>query len=636
MILALSVFGVSSALACGPFYPHSLLSSGSGALLTGPYADFGRELDRVDVAVPAGVVGNNTGRDAAEAAYAEQELGKSQPALEAVARFRRDLERVKQGRGTVPAVPDGLPEAWREYFEGVRLLALKDTEAALERFHHVLEMPPEESRSRGLWALHNVAVMERNPKVADAARQRVVAGQADLLGVTASAIGWDARALWDLGQPVEAIEGYVVQHKAGDPTAEPSLRWLLPQVLADSALRDAVAANPQATTVMMAWMAAGGGSDQERADWLDAAKVDVGDPMLRAWVAWLSRDMAELDAALGRAPDSAMRRWLMARQAMLSGDLGRALELLGRADFDANETWTCAWYSRGDWDGPVDVRPAGETASERGALLLSTGENVQALRAFAEAGHWFDTAYVAERVVDVDTLKAQVDGDLLPLLPEDQREQLRSLLGRRLFRAGRLDEARTYLSGDLAQKVVRYGELVASGTAPDLWEAAKLLRFDGMELSGTELGPDFGWSGGGLPPIGFREVVGEGELHSPTAVEKTLSAEHAPRPDDRFHYRYQAAELAWQAAERIPKGHPEAPRVLCQAGRWLMHRDPDAADRFYKEMVWRGWGTPLGQTADLLRWFPDAEMCALETVTVDDAPDWWGWLGEQWKGLTGG
>jgi len=72
----------------------------------------------------------------------------------------------------------------------------------------------------------------------------------------------------------------------------------------------------------------------------------------------------------------------------------------------------------------------------------------------------------------------------------------------------------------------------------------------------------------------------------------------------RWHYRYIAADLAWEAARLMPDDSPETADVLCEAGGWLKDRDPKAADRFYKALVRRCTQTPLGQAADEKRWFP--------------------------------
>jgi len=633
MLSMLPVVAVSTAVACGPFFPHTLLGSGPGAMLSGPYGDFGHELRRVELRVPPGVVGNATLRSAAELDDARRELGPDHPALPALEAFRHDLDFHRRGRGPVPDVPAGLPDAWSFYLTGVRALALGNEDDAVAHFQRVWAMPAAESGSRGIWAGHTLAWMHRSPGDFAAVRQRVADGLPDTLGVTGSGVGWEARWAWDAGKPVEAIHGYLVQHRAGDPGAVASLRWVFPQVLDDAELRAAVAADPSAATALTAWMVAGGGSEQQRADWLEDLPDNSVPADLRAWVAWLNRDMARLAASLDSAPDTPMVRWLKARQAMLAGDLDAAESLLARAAFAEDEVWQCAWTSRGDWEGMTELSPARETASERGALLLRQGDDVGALRAFAQAGHWFDTAHVAERVVDTAVLRAQVDTDLLPLLPERQQAEMRVLLGRRLFREGDYAAAATYFEPEQAARVRHYQALLEAGTAPALWEAARLMRFEGIDLAGTELDPDFAWASGSLPAWTLRGRADTDPILGLTDREASRIEATAPAPDARFHYRYVAADLAWQAAERIPEGHPEAPRVLCQAGRWLMHRDPSAADRYYKEMVWRAWGTPLGNTADALRWFPDSASCELEDVTVDSPPPRFGWLSAWWDSL---
>jgi hypothetical protein len=72
----------------------------------------------------------------------------------------------------------------------------------------------------------------------------------------------------------------------------------------------------------------------------------------------------------------------------------------------------------------------------------------------------------------------------------------------------------------------------------------------------------------------------------------------------RFHYRYQAAFLAWEAAKLMPDDSNETAFVLWQAGEWLKQRDPITADGFYKTLVRRCRRTEIGTAADRLRWFP--------------------------------
>lgn len=79
---------------------------------------------------------------------------------------------------------------------------------------------------------------------------------------------------------------------------------------------------------------------------------------------------------------------------------------------------------------------------------------------------------------------------------------------------------------------------------------------------------------------------------------------HAVRPDKRFHYRYIAADLAWDAAQLMPNQADQTAEVLCLAGNWLRDRDDQAAERFYQALVRRCSKTQIGLEAERIRWFP--------------------------------
>jgi hypothetical protein len=144
-----------------------------------------------------------------------------------------------------------------------------------------------------------------------------------------------------------------------------------------------------------------------------------------------------------------------------------------------------------------------------------------------------------------------------------------------------------------------------------------------MELVGTELEPDWrvwdgvfslsGASGYRLsesPEEVYFEVNGP-ELPealmaaiSASEDEKRRAAINVPNPDQRFHYRWKAADLMWECAYYLPNDNVETMRALWQGGVWIKNRDPQSADRFYKALVWRNWNMPYAQRADKLRWFP--------------------------------
>jgi hypothetical protein len=199
--------------------------------------------------------------------------------------------------------------------------------------------------------------------------------------------------------------------------------------------------------------------------------------------------------------------------------------------------------------------------------------------------------------------------------PRQVREQVRYLLGRRLARMIRGNEAREYIPAEwLPQFEALIKELTIGwdeSASPDqraqaLFSAAFIARTNGMELLGTEVEPDWHIYGGefeGGVSASTRTNDTFKFLHA-SSDELRRAAQHNTDPELRFHYRYQAAFLAWEAAKLLPNNSDETARVLCTAGSWLKGRDPETADIFYKALVKRCRKTAIGEQADRMRWFP--------------------------------
>jgi len=256
---------------------------------------------------------------------------------------------------------------------------------------------------------------------------------------------------------------------------------------------------------------------------------------------------------------------------------------------------------------------------------------------------------------------------LMDLLGRDSQERqrrpteadvVRYMVARRLARAGRWAEAIAYFPADHAGIAKQLSAAIEAGMAgqppkseqkywewvigrkpravvdraraSDLHIAAKLAREHGMELLGTEVQPDWRMFGGLFALPGFyggrarwegpevpkyRSGYEPAPEKLPEELTRVLSAsedelrrvrESAPTPDKRFHYRYTAADLMWQAAQLLPNDDIETMRALYTGGQYLAKRDPVAANKFYRALVWRNLNMPYAQTADTLRWFPEA------------------------------
>lgn len=248
---------------------------------------------------------------------------------------------------------------------------------------------------------------------------------------------------------------------------------------------------------------------------------------------------------------------------------------------------------------------------------------------FLDGEHWQDAAYIAERVMTTAELRAFVDREVAPLyhwrdsdrsramrVAGTQAEDLRHLLARRLAREGRFEEALFYTPAEHRSEMQKLSDALRAGRDPRrsdearakaLWQAARLMRSHGLELVGTEVGPDCAHADGDVnqgDPVASRTSDPYATILQPSDDEITRALASAPTESSRFHYRFLAANLGWEAAALMPDDSPETAAVLCEAGSWIKAASPKKADRFYKALVRRCGDTALGREADRKRWFP--------------------------------
>lgn len=305
-----------------------------------------------------------------------------------------------------------------------------------------------------------------------------------------------------------------------------------------------------------------------------------------------------------------------------------------------------------------------------GVLLLGRNGFVDAMDVFARGGHLPDAGYIADCVLTVEELGSYLDKhEADPALRESRRivmwtnskspyDYLAHIYARRLARNGAWPHAKQYYPGDavsphrptartpndayrlteLAERIIALDTI--GGTRDERAEAqiekAILVRERGMELMGTECGPDWNLVDGQLatylqsmypPPrirrsSDVRRFAREDERPADTLrrwggvstdtlmlldaseLEVQRFESSRPNPDRTFHYRYVAADLMWNAAAMLPDNDPRTAEALWRGGTWLKDRDTKEADRFYKALVRRCRKLPIGQKADTMRWFP--------------------------------
>ncbi|HEX3125752.1 MAG TPA: hypothetical protein VH394_00325 [Thermoanaerobaculia bacterium] len=593
--------------------------------------------------------------------------------LEAQTRFREELEtrratikdlfwfsRAKEQPAAAAAagqpLPPGLPREFALYLDGASAYHDGRLDAAALAWNQLLRLPPDQRHFRSTWAAFMIgkALLYRDPARAAASfrltRDLVAEGFADSLGLAASSLGWEAMAEAGQGRHDRALLLYQRQRETGDPTAFNSLLIASAEALAagPEAL-SRVAADPEARALLTAYVVSRAPEDAE--SWLKALEAagvkNEANADRIAWAAYLAGDFEQAAAWLDRAQESTpIARWIRARLLLRDGRLDEARELLAGVARDLPQTGMSLdeafWFASGS--GEILAAPQ-RAAGEEAALRVTQKDFTGALDELLRAGYWTDAAYLAEQVLSADELKTYVDatwpadlaaryeppqaGDWETMLaggytappPERLARDLRHLLGRRLAREGRLREAPAYLPAEARPTLESLAAHLAAGRdkhrsatarSSDLFQAACLLRHQGMEVTGTEAAPDWTLVAGEYDLGGyFGDARGVNRIFVQTPEETARVEKNRAVPWKRFHYRYRAADLAWEAAKLLPRGDEKA-EILATAGNWIQRRDPEAADRFYKELVRCCRSTDLGREADELRWFPEAYACPAE------------------------
>jgi hypothetical protein len=564
-------------------------------------------------------------------------------------------------------VPLGLPGEIEDYLRGAIAYHRGSLIQARAHWERLLDRPAAQRRNRSVWAAFMLgkASLKDDPEVAIRwfERTRELAANdllPDPLGLAAASLGWQARAELNLDRPARALPLYYLQMKTGDPTAVASMRRVAAKALDDPKALKEIASSDDARPIMTAYVV----SRWDRKDydgpldpaparkWLEAIKEanarNVFDAERLAWVAYRAGDFAAAEEWLKRAPgDKAMTHWIQGRLLLRAGKLEEAkaaLMLAGRhAPPDAGPEDELFRAYENQVQPPVKPHAAGET----GATHLAQGEYERALYFLLDGGYWSDSAYIAERVLTTDEAASYVNGSwpvkLASHRPEEYGDRwtmlfagmvspskervaydLRYLVGRRLVREGRYEEAEKFLPTSLGKQVRTLARSMAEGRDPQrpaeersrsLFRAACVLRYQGLELSGTELEPDWFLYEGQFenPPFAQARAKGAFTRLGPTKDEVARASKTRVAPFKRFHYRYRGMELAKEAADLLPDGMEKA-RILATAGNWIEGRDPKAAQPFLDALLSCCGETEIGERAKRVNAIPNVpDACEAET-----------------------
>ena len=551
-------------------------------------------------------------------------------------------------------VPEGLPGEFADYLRGAIAYRQNQPEAARQVWQALLQRPADQRRNRSTWAAYMLgrSFLAENPVEArrwfQQARDLAKAGYADRLGLAAASLSWEAQIDLQQEHYAPALEGFRAQLEAGDPSAPTSLLLAARRTVAKASpeARAECAKNPTARRLVTAYLLSASllkDNPNTHAAWLDSFKAVDAPAEDADRLAWAAYQIGQFDVARGwlvKAPAQApIAQWLRAKLLLRDGKVAEALPLI--ADAAAHFPRAPEFVISQDQLGDTEIFDARRAQAEIGAVQLGRGEYVAALDTLLHSvggaddhpgysdnvdymdpnRYWPDAAYIAEQVLTLAELKEFVDRrwpNPVPLPAEGKSPgvdaKMRYLLARRLARQGKLEAAAPYYPSDQQDNFRRYTEALRRGNnlnmarpqrAEALWAVAQQTREQGMELLGTESDPDWASEGGSFD-LGTTSADRPKEGVNRAAPEElTRAASHRPTPDQRFHYRYHAADLAWKAAQLMPDQSDQTALALASGGNWIKNHDPKGADRFYKALVQRCGKTSLGKQAAVKHWLPE-------------------------------
>lgn len=556
--------------------------------------------------------------------------------------------------GAIPVMPDELQE-FKLYREGVAAVYTRGYNYELpEAWKKLLELPPEKRHFRTTWVYFMMGNITKDAKYYQACRDAARAGFADTAGL--------ARASYinEFRYSVSKVKKLHIWAEAlkNDPQLDLfddeylGRMWFLNinekefrEMLADPLGREFMAVLGYCTRKpfddlarqykfrnadIIAFQFYRKGKTAETAEWLSHMEK----PTLLS--VYLEACLARIDGKLSLAA-AKLHTWL---EMVKNADPLEGRELVFRRGHEGDE--------------PLELDVYG---------IL--GNTMVMRRDFVEAAEFFyraeqmesDIATIAERYLSMDELvkfteyvskDAPYNGcsDVNPKVEIAQK--VRHLTARRAFREGRMDIAQKYIPKELLPYLDMYLRNLAKSKdkncsgderALALYNAAKIMRFSGMDLCGTEIEPDnyrfngdyyahhepnkckkckydpvMGrWTLCSQQPGGFRSA--RPGVDGFNAVKDYSTVQW----NQRWHYRYNACKMALAAGQMAQDKELKA-LIYYFGGEILRRQSPAEADVFYKRLVRECADTTLGRLADKEHWFPVDNLGSLRQEITSGKP----------------
>lgn len=328
--------------------------------------------------------------------------------------------------------------------------------------------------------------------------------------------------------------------------------------------------------------------------------------------------------------DDLLAIWVNAKLARRNGDLESENKHL--------KNWLKIYLNRSKNSTSLDYNKTvvlnEKVYGQLGLINIEQGDFLAALHAFVKSGAKLDACGVAENLLTIENLKKYVDQYCTSFLENPQskrddyyidrdiKEILCKILSARYFRNHEFDQAIAYASNAIKPLIITYRDLMKRSknntTSRDeralaLFNAAKILRWQGIEVAGTMLLPD-----NGLFLGKYRSGTLNEDCYKKFNLNEEVLALVNARPTKRFHYRYVAADMMWQVVKLADSKELKAMASFC-GGKFIAARSSKEANKFYQSLVKLKAGE-LSTVADASRWFPKQTSKALSNAYKSTDP----------------
>jgi len=534
-----------------------------------------------------------------------------------------DSEREKEPFNAAPykTVLSKIPQEFELYARGAIAHHCQRPEEAVEYWKRVLKLPPDQRQYRTTWALYMLgwthikedpdAAVDYFARFGDAVKE----GARDSLKLTRLALGRQAVAEAKIGRFIDAI------HHSVEFPGFGGLELACGLVFGAEVIDPALARDDVCLKVLTAWVSSGKAAEKwARAIEEAGVKLPLAGADRIAWNAYSDGNMAVAEQWLQKAdPSTVYAQWVRAKLLLREGKIEEGTAMLIQLE-QAMRTMPELPTFSSDYPYFGAETALGRMRGDLALLCLNDQKYAEALELFVNSSCFEDSYYVAECVMTTQELADWIEihenskdfddkvrsyyGDIGSELPF-----LKHVLAVRLADQGKWHEALPYFPERTRPDAETFVAQLTEGRdekrpvrqrAEALMGAAQTLREKGHYLMGRALMPDWRWAGVDLG----TELPRTGKTGGASEDERNRVQQSLPTPMKRFHYRYTAADLMWEAAMMLPKNDVLGAKALYLGGKYLKGRDPEAADKFYKNLVRRNPNLEIAQQADKLRWFP--------------------------------